>query len=193
MKHTIDRRRMLLTAVTAAAALAPLSTGAKAPSRYGILGRTAPALAVPWWIDASGEPTEVSNGSLREKWVFLKCFQSWCPGCHSHGFPTLKQVSDAFASEPRFVALGVQTVFEGFQVNSRDKVREIQLRYKLDIPMGHDAGDPEGDHRPRTMRDYRTGGTPWIVVIAPSGQVVFNDYHMDAPRFIARMRELLEA
>ena len=96
-------------------------------------------------------------------------------------------------SDPRFVALGIQTVFEGFQTNTRDRVREIQLRYDLNIPMGHDAGNPDGDHRPRTMRDYRTGGTPWIVIIDPQAQVVFNDYHLNTERFIGRMREILAA
>ena len=34
------------------------------------------------------------------------------------------------------------------------------------------------------MRDYRTGGTPWIVLVDPTGQVAFNDYHIDADKLI---------
>ena len=34
------------------------------------------------------------------------------------------------------------------------------------------------------MRRYRTGGTPWIVVIDPQGLVVYNDYHINADKFI---------
>ena len=57
----------------------------------------------------------------------MKCFQSWCPGCHSHGFPALKKVSDAFADNQNIAFVGIQTVFEGYFTNMVDKVREIQL------------------------------------------------------------------
>ena len=57
--------------------------------------------------------------------------------------------------------------------------------------MAHDPGDPDGEHRPRTMRDYRTGGTPWIIVVAPNQRVVFNDYHMSAERFIEFLKRKL--
>ena len=190
MKLPISRRDVVL----AGAATAAVPAFARAQRhRFGILGGRAPKLAVPWWIDAEGEPTQVSADVGQGKWLFLKCFQSWCPGCHSHGFPTLKKVSDTFADDARFVALGIQTVFEGFSTNTRERVREIQLRYDLSIPMGHDAGDPGGDHRPQTMRDYRTGGTPWIIIVDPKGQVVFNDYHLNTEMFITRMREILSA
>ncbi|MCG8487744.1 MAG: hypothetical protein MI756_09785 [Chromatiales bacterium] len=33
--------------------------------------------------------------------------------------------------------------------------------------MGHDPGDPEAHAQPRTMRNYRTGGTPRVVIIDP--------------------------
>lgn len=192
MSQTLSRR-----ALVAAGLAGGLSLGlgglrlARAQTRFGILGRQAPLLRVLYWIDASGAPTRFDPRVIEGRWVFLKCFQSWCPGCHKHGFPTLKEVVDAFGSEERVQILAVQTVFEGFGVNTRDKVREIQLQYELPILMGHDAGDPDGDHRPRTMRDYRTGGTPWIVVAAPDGEVIFNDYQLNAKRFIAFLNEQL--
>ena len=40
----------------------------------------------------------------------------------------------------------------------------------------------------RTMRRYRTGGTPWIVIVEPGGQVVFNDYHLDVDKLIQYWR-----
>ena len=34
---------------------------------------------------------------FRGKVVYLYFFQSWCPGCHRHGFPTLQAMSKHFA------------------------------------------------------------------------------------------------
>lgn len=189
---THSRRRTLQFGLGTALSLAlPMSARAQQRPRFGILGRKAPPLKVDYWIDADGERSTFDPASTAGRWVMIKCWQSWCPGCHKHGFPTLKKVADAFEGEDRVLILGVQTVFEGFGVNTRDRVRKIQLRYELPILMGHDAGDPDGDHRPRTMRDYRTGGTPWIIVVAPDGTVVFNDYHMSAERFIDYLRAQL--
>ncbi len=155
-----------------------------ARERYGILGQMAPDIAAEFWIDPAGKPTTFDMASVRGKWVYLKCFQSWCPGCHRYGFPALKKVADAFRDEDRFVALGVQTVFEGFGVNSGDKVREIQLQYQLPITMGHDPGSQKSGRGSLNMRRFRTGGTPWVVIINPSGQVVYNDYHVNAEKLI---------
>ena len=103
----------------------------------------------------------------------------------------LKQFYDAFAAEPRVQAIAIQTVFEGFFTNTKAKVRDQQVRYDLPIVMGHDAGDPNGDHLPKTMRQYRTGGTPWIVVIDPRGIVVFNDFHINVGGAIEHIRSKL--
>ena len=179
-------RRQLLKfgAFTAATGLLQFPTGVLAASPgYGIEGRVAPELEIDYWIDSLGEPTSFRLADHQGKWVFLKCFQSWCPGCHSHGFPALKRISDAFVDNPDIAFAGIQTVFEGFYTNTVDKVRDIQLQYDLLMPMGHDPGENEG--HPRTMRDYRTGGTPWMVLIAPDGRVVFNGFGIDVDRAIA--------
>lgn len=125
---------------------------------------------------------------LKGRWVYLKCFQNWCPGCHEHGFPALKKVADAFVDDDRVKVLGVQTVFEGFGANTQASVRKLQKRYELPIKMGHDAGDPNGNHLPKTMRSYRTGGTPWVVIINPSGTVIYNDFHIDVDKFIPLLK-----
>ncbi len=166
----------------------PLVTGpagSTKSSRYGIVGHRAPELDVKSWIDADGKPTMFKLGHHHGKWVILKCFQFWCPGCHSHGFPSLQRISAAFQNDPRVAIAGIQTVFEGFSSNSEDAVRKLQLRYNLRIPMGHDAGSPNGDYLPGTMRRYRTGGTPWIIIIDREGIVVFNDFHVKPEAVIA--------
>ena len=184
----ISRRAFLAVAAGLSATL--LSVGSRASrSNYGIAGRPAPELEVDYWIDAAGNATHFDLAANQGKWVFLKCFQSWCTGCHSHGFPALKKISDAFEGNPRIAVAGIQTTFEGFATNTIDKVRDVQLQYDLRIPMGHDAGDPNGDYRPSTMRNYRTGGTPWMVLIDPKGYVVFNDFSIDSDKFIEVITE----
>ncbi len=182
--HLPSRRRFLWAGITGLAGLSGLQA-AHPGSKFGILDKPAPELTVSYWIDRDGQPTTFALASARGKWVFLKCFQNWCPGCHSHGFPTLKKVADALADNQRVVIAGIQTVFEGFASNTQHAVRALQLRYELPIIMGHDPGDPKGEHRPSTMRTYRTGGTPWMILIDPQGFVVFNDFYANPDRLIA--------
>ena len=88
--------------LVAAVALTALGLGGTARGfEYGILNHAAPELDVGYWIDRDGAPTTYSIGAAQGKWVFLKCFQNWCPGCHKYGFPTLKKVADAFAGDDR--------------------------------------------------------------------------------------------
>lgn len=184
----MNRRQLLKSAAAAlgSAALLGSSPGGATRIDYGIKGRIAPELQVDYWIDRDGAPTSFHLSDHAGKWIFLKCFQSWCPGCHSHGFPALQTIADELASNPEIAIAGIQTVFEGHFTNTVDKLREIQLRYNLQIPMGHDAG-PEHGH-PQTMIDYRTGGTPWMILIDPERRVVFNDYGIDADRAVEFLR-----
>ncbi|MFT5259590.1 MAG: hypothetical protein ACI9J2_001176 [Saprospiraceae bacterium] len=186
-----DRRRFLTNTLSAAAlGSAGLANTARAQSNhnYGIEGQIAPELKVPYWIDAQGEQTEFNLKEQRGKFVFIKCWQAWCPGCHSRGFPTLQEITHAFLDEPLVETLAIQTTFEGFGSNTQDKVREMQLRYDLPILMGHDDGQLNAHHRPNTMMDYRTGGTPWLVLIAPDGSVIFNDYHLNTDQAIQYLK-----
>ena len=182
----IKRRRFLQMMSTGAGALAMGAAGqaALAQSTRGIEGQLAPEISLDYWIDADGKPGGFSVEESRGKWVFLKCFQNWCPGCHSSGFPTLKAFSDRFHDHPKVAIAGIQTVFEGYRSNTQDAVRELQLRYELPITMGHDPGDEDTHGMPMTMRRYRTGGTPWLILIDPSGRVVFNAFHVDPDKLI---------
>lgn len=144
----------------------------------GITGQRAPELRVPIWL--SNVEGELRIADLDVPVVYLYSFQSWCPGCHRHGFPTLKKVKSALeskglAGQVRFVA--VQTVFEGHDQNTPEAARRSVADHGLvDIPLGHDAGDPPG-----LMVDYRAGGTPWTVIIGPRPDrtVLYNDFHAD--------------
>jgi len=192
------RRRVLaLLGALGAAAWAGASAKSQGTERFGIVGQRAPTIEGSYWIDADGEPTRFAMREIEARWVYLKCFQSWCPGCHRHGFPALASVSEAFAGDERVAFIALQTVFEGFDVNTRDKLRGIQDRYSLRMKMGHDAGPGRavGEHGggSSTMRRYRTGGTPWVVLIDPAGRVVYNGFNPDPGRVTGYLRGQLTA
>jgi thiol-disulfide isomerase/thioredoxin len=185
-----EKRRALLLAGAAVLAVPELVSAAK--KGYGIEGQLAPELEISNWIDGQGNPATFKLADQRGKFILLECWQAWCPGCHSHGFPTLRQVYSAFKDSAYFAAVGVQTTFEGYATNTADKMREMQIRYELPIAMGFDAGDPNtGDH-PSTMVNYRTGGTPWAILISPDGYVLYNDFGMDGDNAISYLDTEIE-
>lgn len=185
------RRKMLASGSLALAGTSLFASGisnAAEPDKYGIRGMEAPEIKLDYWVNGNGEDTTFSVKQSRGKWVFLKFFQNWCPGCHSSGFPTLVAFCDAFYGHPEVEIAGVQTVFEGEWTNTQEAVRELQLRYDIPATMGHDPGDEENDYPALTMINYRTGGTPWLVLIDPEGTVVFNDFHVNSSKLIEYVR-----
>ncbi len=180
----LTRRRVLAaSAGMAALGVAPFL---KAAPEQGIAGSIAPALDVSFWLDASGQQGgDFDVTAHRDKLIVLKFWQSWCPGCHRHGLPALKKISDTLADNPRVAFAAVQTAFEGLNTNSVDKVEKIQTQYELRMPVGHANPAAEGARVPAVMAKYRSGGTPWFVVVAPGGEVLYNGFQLDADRFLA--------
>lgn len=187
------RRELIHTIGKAGAAAAGAGWLALAPLTWaqeqGIVGSRAPQPQAEFWIDARGEPTSFRMSHQTGKWVHLKFWQSWCPGCHAHGFPALQEFSAAFAKEPRVVTVAIQTVFEGLWANTAGKVRSTQLRYQLPIIFGHDPASNKSGRG--TMQLYRSGGTPWHVIINPQGVVVFNGFQINTKAAIAHIRAQL--
>lgn len=148
--------------------------------QFGGLHTIAPELRVTHWIDADGAPLDrpLRLADLGQGYKIIYCFQHWCPGCHSRGFPTLRYLQDRLAGRDVGFAV-IQTVFEGSEVNTVDKLRTNQEQYGLKMPFGHDA-PPQGARYPTFMEDYRSGGTPWFTVIDPEGRVVHADFRIDA-------------
>lgn len=148
-----------------------------------------PELRVPSWIGADGEalasPIKLADLGSGPKILFA--FQHWCQGCHVHGFPTLQTLYRVL--RPRDVGFAViQTVFEGAEENTFDKLRVNQIKYELPLPFGHDLPAP-GSAYPSFMEDYRTRGTPWFTVIDAGGQVVFSDFHLDADLIVKALEQ----
>jgi len=190
----MSRRTTMATVLATSAGLFLPVQNAQAQNRAerGIVGQFAPEPIAEFWIDGAGTATTFKLAQARGKWVHLKFWQSWCPGCHAHGFPALIKMVNAFAGEPRVVNVALQTVFEGFSSNSSDRVRHTQLRYRLPIVFGHDPGNSR-DGRSGTMGRYRSGGTPWHVIVDPTGKVVFNDFGLDVDQAVRVIRADLQS
>jgi len=151
--------------------------------QFGSLNNPAHELRVKQWIDADGNPLEkpMKLADLGDGYKIIYCFQHWCPGCHSRGFPTMRYLSDNLKDKGFSFAV-IQTIFEGSQVNTFDKLRVNQTQYGLKIPFGHDV-PADGERHPSFMEDYVSGGTPWFTVIDSQGNVVYADFRIDPVRF----------
>ncbi len=150
----------------------------------------APEFDVNQWIDAKGSKTEpIKLSNFDGKFKIVYCFQSWCPGCHSKGLPDLKKMVNALEGNDNVVFLAIQTVFEGHESNTYDKMVETQKKYELQIPFGHDAGD-DGKSRSNIMINYQTGGTPWFLFIDKRNNVVFSDFHLNPDTAIEFLKAL---
>lgn len=148
-----------------------------------IVGNQAPELRVSIWIDEDGKPrAPLKLADLGPGYKILYCYQHWCAGCHSHGFPTLLRLVDALSGKGFGFAV-IQTVFEGAEENTVERLREEQQRYGLRLPFGHDPLRENGLY-PTVMEDYRTGGTPWFILIDPKGDVIFSGFHFNADGFL---------
>ena len=107
------------------------------------------------------------------------------------GFPTLQKLTQTFKNVDQVKFLAVQTVFEGYDFNSQDKLRKNQLEWDLKIPMAHAAGNPQTHEIPMIMRKYRSGGTPWKVIINPEGTVIYNHFQIESSQARALIEEML--
>lgn len=151
---------------------------------------TAPELRVPYWIDANGKELDgLSLSDLGSGFKILFCFKASCPGCHSRGFPTMQKLVDKLSSKGFGFAV-IHTAFDDDPQNSQDRVREMQLKYELAIPFGHDPKN--GANYPTFMQDYRTRGTPYFIVINPANEIVFGDFGIDADKAIEAFTKAAE-
>jgi len=154
----------------------------------GIMGKEAPEINVNKWMHIPEGLKAPTKEELKGKVVYMYCYQSWCPGCHSSGFPTLRKVSNEFKDSDDVAFVVVQTVFEGFSTNTPDKWKGIADKYELThLPFGHSGSQ---DKRSSVMRDFRTRGTPWTVIIGKDGKVKYNGFHIKADSAITVINQL---
>ena len=178
---------MELLRITAALGLSAVITGHV--SARGILGKQAPSWGVTEWKNLPEGKKQLDLKDFKGKVVYLYCFQSWCPGCHKYGFPTLKKAISNFKGDKGVAFVAVQTVFEGASVNTPARAWSTARKYDLKIPVGH-SGDEKNS--PPLMRNYRTGGTPWTIIIDRKGKVRYNDFHIQPTAAIKLIEGLLK-
>jgi len=159
---------------------------------YGIEGQQAPELSKDIrWINGQGDrldPIQLSD--YENQFKILYGFQSWCPGCHSRGLPALQKMTSSLQNNDKISFFALQTVFEGQESNTFEKMVETQKKYELEIPFGHDIGNDKSHNKSTTMYHYRTGGTPWFIFIDQNNKVIFNDYHLNVDKAIEFLKEI---
>lgn len=150
----------------------------------------APEFNVHQWVDKKGKATTpIKLSDFKGKFKIIYCFQSWCPGCHSKGLPDLKKMVNALKENNNIVFLAIQTVFEGHQANTFEKMVDIQQQYKLEIPFGHDAGE-DGQSVSNVIKNYQTKGTPWFLFIDKHDNIVFSEFNLNADAAIQFLKTL---
>ena len=158
---------------------------------HGIAGLKAPELRVKQWVDGAGEDiAPITLASLKGKFKVIFCFQAWCHGCHDVGLPSLQQMVTALKDSDKVIFLAIQTVFEGTHENTFERLKEIQKEYDLNIPFGQDEGAPGILNTSYMMKDYRSGGTPWFILIDEENQVLFNDFDLITDKAIDYLKAL---
>jgi thiol-disulfide isomerase/thioredoxin len=164
-------------------------SGVKPPQSIpGIAGQQAPEWDVSKWYQLPEGIEDLDITDYRGRVLYLYFFQSWCPGCHSTGFPNLKKLYKKYKDDPDVEFVVIQTTFEGHQVNTADKLKPTARKFDLPVPFGQSAGGGT----PAIMQKYRTRGTPWVVLIDKAGRVEFNDFHLDPANASRRIDQLKE-
>jgi len=142
----------------------------------------APELRVPIWYGPDGkESPPLKLADLGSGYKVIFAFKAMCPGCHSFGFPAMKTIYDGLKDKGVGMAV-IHTAFDDDPQNSQDKVPEMQTKYDLPIPFGHDP--KVGDNYPTFMQDYRTRGTPFFTILNENNEIIFSDFRLDANKVV---------
>lgn len=155
----------------------------------GIIGQKAPSFGVDTWLQTTEGKKNLDIEDFKGKVMYLYGFQSWCPGCHKYGFPALEKLSKHYKENDKIAFVAIQTAFEGFLINSEFAAKKIIGMYSLDMPVGHSGSS---DNPSEFMKNYKSGGTPWIVVIDKNSIVRFNDFHANADELIEFLDVLIK-
>ena len=115
---------------------------AQTKPKRGIVGQQAPKWETSKWIGLPTGKKSFDINDVKGKVTYLYFFQSWCPGCHQRGFPTLKALEEKFRDKKEDVQfVAIQTTFEGHRTNTPDKLEVMSKRYNLKIPFGQSKGN----------------------------------------------------
>ena len=133
-----------------------------------LIGHPAPPLEISKWLN--GE--EISLKDLRGKVVVLEFFQLWCPGCNRFSIPLMKEWGGKFKDSKEITFLSVHTVFEGHRYQTTPRLRKFVKEKGIQHPVAVDRHEGK-ETVPKTMKRYKTGGTPCVVILDKKGIVRF--------------------
>ncbi|OPX27726.1 MAG: hypothetical protein B1H07_00760 [Campylobacteraceae bacterium 4484_166] len=150
-----------------------------------LIGQKAKQFEVDSWIQTYKKDLDIDD--FKGKVLYLYGFQSWCPGCHSHGFPTLSRLSKIYKDDKDVAFVAIQTTFEGFSSNDEQAAREIVKKYKLTMPVGHSGVN---GLRSKFMSNYQTGGTPWTIIVDKQGIIRFSNFHLSVGEAVSLINRL---
>jgi thiol-disulfide isomerase/thioredoxin len=140
----------------------------------------APKFGVDIWIQSPKKNLDIED--FKGKVLYIYGFQAWCPGCHSHGFPTLRKLAEHYQEDKDVAFVAIQTVFEGYSSNTIEAAKKIIKDYKLTMPVGHSGIN---GIRSEFMLNYNTGGTPWTIIVDKNGNIQFSDFHLKVDQAIS--------
>ena len=149
--------------------------------------------APPWdvseWINGEG----VNIDTLRGTVLVVEFFQLWCPGCNQFSIPLMLEWNHAFTKqikEGKLRLLSIHTVFEGHDYQTPEKLRRFVKEKGIHHLVGIDR-HVDGSVIPETMKRYRTGGTPEIVIVDKKGFIRFQKFGAFDQEAAARLIERL--
>ena len=91
-----------------------------------------------------------------------------CPGCVLTGLPQAQRLAECF-EESDLVVIGLHSVFEHHDSNSRESLAAFLHEWRIRFPVAIDA---QGDGpMPRTMEAWHLKGTPSFVLFDRQGEM----------------------
>ena len=203
MRSILERRRFVQQAAAlfsiailslagiAAGGLASVASASEEQAK--IEGVVAPRAAPQWdiaeWINSDAGNVDALKGKV----IVIDFFQLWCPGCNQFSGPLMQAWQERFAEEIAagdLVLLKIHTVFEGHEYQNVQRLKAYLKEKGVTMPVGVDR-HVDGDHRPATMRRYRTRGTPEMVMIDRQGMIRFQHFagfdHVAAEKFLEQL------
>lgn len=160
------------------------------PEKHALLGKPAPQWEVGPWYQLPEGKDSLDISDFKGKVLYMYCFQSWCPGCHSRGFPTLQKVSEKYKDDDDVGFVVFQTVFEDRAdkpVNTFENLKKVAAKFSLTMPF---AQSGSREDKSKVMRAYKTRGTPWTVIIDRKGVIRYSGFHITPDEASTLIEEL---
>ena len=117
----------------------------------------------------------------------------WCPGCNEFSIPLFRRWEEIYGGRDDVVVVSMHTVFEGHDVQTPRALRRFVADHGIEHPVGIDNYRPDDREVPETMKRFRTGGTPHVVIVDREGKIRFSHFGVfDAAPVEAFIERLLK-